>query len=259
MPLSLILDIAVIALLVPTIIFAVILNNRLGVLRKNREELARLINAFNEATARAETGIPRLRKTVDETAKTLQEKGERAQTLRDDLAYMIERADEAVARLEGAVRLGRSEAKPTPPGFEASRLAAAATPEENAVRDAIKAASAVAGTGTPTRERGGEPVRERGGEKAAPLPLSASDRGLDIESLAAAAEREERATQGYGDPAPRGVSGASAPPLGAALAREATRESGSLSRGRVANAAASREDERSEAERELLRALRSVR
>lgn len=108
MTFSLALDLVIVALLVPTIIFAVVLNNRLAVLRKNREELSRLVAAFNDATVRAESGIPRLRKTSEDSARALQEQVERARTLRDDLAFMIERAEGMAGRLEGAVRHGRA-------------------------------------------------------------------------------------------------------------------------------------------------------
>ena len=47
------LDLIVAALLVATIAYAVMLNNRLTSLRKNRDDLAKTIVNFNEATVRA--------------------------------------------------------------------------------------------------------------------------------------------------------------------------------------------------------------
>ncbi|WP_343870285.1 DUF6468 domain-containing protein, partial [Caenispirillum bisanense] len=114
MDLKLILDIVVVLLLIPTIVFAVILNNRLGVLRKNRDELARLIAHFNEATVRAESGIPRLRKAAEDAGKGLQDRVERANALRDDLAFLCERADETAAKLEQTLRHARNEMKIAP-------------------------------------------------------------------------------------------------------------------------------------------------
>src|SRR5690242_19818731 len=104
-----ILDVVVILLLVPTIIYAVILNRRLSALRRSREELSKVVNSFNEATMRAEAGIPKLKKATTEANHTLKERVDKAQTLRDDLAFMIERAEELATRLEGAVRAARSE------------------------------------------------------------------------------------------------------------------------------------------------------
>ncbi|HVI49894.1 MAG TPA: DUF6468 domain-containing protein [Candidatus Sulfotelmatobacter sp.] len=104
---KLILDVIVAILLAATIAYAWILNRRLGDLRRNRDEMARLVNAFNDATARAEAGIPKLRRAADEAGATLQERVEKAQTLRDDLAFMIERAEAMANRLEGTVRQAR--------------------------------------------------------------------------------------------------------------------------------------------------------
>ncbi len=101
---SIILDVAVIALLVPTIVFAVVLNGRLAVLRRNREDLSRLVAAFNEATQRAEAGIPKLKRASDDVARSLQEKVDRAHQLRDDLAFMVERAEAASGRMDSALR-----------------------------------------------------------------------------------------------------------------------------------------------------------
>jgi hypothetical protein len=124
---KLVLDIIIAILLAATIGYAVLLNNRLSQLRKNRDDLARLVAAFNDATARAEAGIPKLKRATEEAGSTLQERVEKAQSLRDDLAFMIERADAMANRLEGSVRTARSEVKPSP-GTAAPSPAAAPRP-----------------------------------------------------------------------------------------------------------------------------------
>ncbi|CAA7623154.1 DUF6468 domain-containing protein [Magnetospirillum sp. SS-4] len=106
------LDIVVSLLLIATIGYAVMLNSRLSSLRKNRDDLARTITNFNEATVRAESSIPKLRKAAEEAGQTLQERVEKAQSLRDDLAFMIERADTMANRLENAVRNARPDGRP---------------------------------------------------------------------------------------------------------------------------------------------------
>ena len=106
---KMILDLMVAALLLVTIIYAWILNQRLSQLRRNRDDLAKVVSSFNEATARAEAGIPKMRKAADESGAALQERVEKAQSLRDDLAFMIERADAMADRLEQAVRVSREE------------------------------------------------------------------------------------------------------------------------------------------------------
>ena len=77
MPFSTILDLAIILLLVPTIVYAVILNRRLSALRKSRDELAKAVSSFNEATMRAEAGIPKIKKATHEANAALQERVER--------------------------------------------------------------------------------------------------------------------------------------------------------------------------------------
>lgn len=104
MSVELLINIVVICLLVPTIIFAVILNKRLEILRNSRADLGRLIEAFNDATTRAESGIPRLKQAADSAGSQLKDQIQKAQTLRDDLAFMIERADMVAARLENSMR-----------------------------------------------------------------------------------------------------------------------------------------------------------
>lgn len=111
---TMILDIVIVALLLPTIVFAVTLNSRLNALRKNKDQLGRLINSFNEATIRAEASIPKLKKTAEEAGQALHERVEKARALRDDLAFMVDRADSMAAKLEGTVRTARNEVKPTP-------------------------------------------------------------------------------------------------------------------------------------------------
>lgn len=108
---KLVLDVMVAALLAITIIYAWILNQRLNQLRRNRDDLAKVVASFNDATARAEAGIPKLRKAAEETGLALQERVEKAQSLRDDLAFMIERADAMADRLEQAVRVAREEVR----------------------------------------------------------------------------------------------------------------------------------------------------
>lgn len=111
---KIILDLVVSVLLIATIGYAVMLNQRLTQLRKNRDDLAKIIISFNEATVRAESSIPKLRRAADEAGQSLQERVEKAQSLRDDLAFMIERADTMANRLENGVRSARTEVRSGP-------------------------------------------------------------------------------------------------------------------------------------------------
>jgi hypothetical protein len=111
---NVLLDVVIVLLLVPTIVYAVMLNRKLETLRRNREDLAKMIGAFQEATARAEAGIPKMRRAVQDVGDALQTSMEKAQTLRDDLAFMTERADSMANRLEAQLREARGAARPGP-------------------------------------------------------------------------------------------------------------------------------------------------
>ncbi|HLN25792.1 MAG TPA: DUF6468 domain-containing protein [Patescibacteria group bacterium] len=140
---KLILDVIVAILLATTITYAVMLNQKLMQLRKNRDDMAKLVAAFNDATARAEAGIPKLRRAAEEAGSTLQERVEKAQSLRDDLAFMIERADAMANRLEGSVRTARGEVKSSPSA--SSSPAPSAPPRPSMARPASSPLSGLAG------------------------------------------------------------------------------------------------------------------
>ncbi len=112
------LDLVIAVLLIATIGYAITLNNRLTALRRNRDQMAKIIASFNEATVRAESSIPKLRRAADEAGGGLQERVEKAQSLRDDLAFMIERADTMANRLENAVRSARTEVRAPQPSSQ---------------------------------------------------------------------------------------------------------------------------------------------
>lgn len=216
MPLDTIMDLTIILLLVPTIVYAVILNRRLSALRNSRDELAKVVGSFNEATMRAEAGIPKLKKATLEANNALQERVEKAHSLRDDLAFMIERAEEMADKLDGAVKSGRA--------TEIAQTVAptsAPTPVRSAQhRPAPPPSEAVA----PSRTLAG-------------AAMAASDEDDDMDLRAAiGAARAEAKVAGQREDGP--VFGRSRP---------------------IAAQAVSLEEERSEAERELLKALQTAR
>ena len=102
------LDIFVAGLLVATIVYGSILNRKLSALRSNKAELDVLIQSFNDACMRAESGVRSLRTATDE-AQRLQQYLSRGQVLRDDISYLIDRGTGLADRLEGNVRSARSE------------------------------------------------------------------------------------------------------------------------------------------------------
>ncbi len=99
---TIILDLVIVGLLAATIAYAIILNKQIIRLRESRGEMNDLIQGLNEAMGRAETGVRGLKKTAHDTGEDLQRTVAKAQTLRDELEFMIEAADALANRL-GAV------------------------------------------------------------------------------------------------------------------------------------------------------------
>ncbi len=106
--LELIINIIIIALLIPTIIYAYRLNNNLKALRQNQNSLAQLIQALNEATFKAENSIPKLKSVTEHSSEGLKEVVDSAKELKDDLLFINERADNLADRLENVISNSRN-------------------------------------------------------------------------------------------------------------------------------------------------------
>jgi hypothetical protein len=179
---------------------------------------------------RAEAGIPKLKKATTEANHTLKERVDKAQTLRDDLAFMVERAEELATRLEGAVRAARND------GLMNTAAAPAAGP-----------APAFAPAPAPMRNVAAEPPPRTLAAAASP------ETAADLRSALGIARAEARV--GGAAPAP-----AARPRRGAAERSLADRAMGERGFGERPPAEEPViDEERSEAERELLKALQAAR
>jgi hypothetical protein len=107
-------DLTIVTLLIVTIAFAAVLNRRLAVWRRDRAEFERIIAQFNQAAARAEGGVERLKVASEQTGKTLQQLVTKGQSLRDDLAYLVERAEPLADRMTEGVRFARNARRDEP-------------------------------------------------------------------------------------------------------------------------------------------------
>ena len=103
---TLALDLFLIVLLVLAIGYGFVLNRRIVALRHDQENLGKLAASFNTATARAESGVAQLRSATQESAAILQQTIAKADGIRGDLDYLLERGERTADRLEGAVRAG---------------------------------------------------------------------------------------------------------------------------------------------------------
>ena len=105
--LDLFINLIVIILLIPTIIYVYQLDKNLNSMRENQSELFKLIEALNEATYKAENSIPKLKTVTENSSNNLKEVVDSAKELKNDLIFINERADNLADRLEGAIKNGR--------------------------------------------------------------------------------------------------------------------------------------------------------
>lgn len=113
------LEMALMALLAATIFHAFRLERALGVLKRDRAALERLVNDFNASTRAAEQGVERLRSAADGAGRQIERQIQGAARLRDDLQFLIDRGELVADRVELALRAGQ--------GFPAERLTEPAT------------------------------------------------------------------------------------------------------------------------------------
>lgn len=98
-----VLDVILALLLVVMIWYSVILNRRLTKFRGSRNQMEKLATTFNDATTRATDSIGDLRIASD----ALQDQLAKAESLRDDLVFLVDRGTIAADRLEDSVRIAR--------------------------------------------------------------------------------------------------------------------------------------------------------
>jgi hypothetical protein len=108
---------------------------------------------LSEAAGAAESAILRLRATAELAARQVQERVTVAEPLRDDLRFLIERAETLADRLESVVRAGRplagqeSPIPPTPANPLAAQDNEGSTLRSQAERDLLRALSIGTGKG----------------------------------------------------------------------------------------------------------------
>jgi hypothetical protein len=96
------LDLVMIILLVVTIVYAIILNRKLAAFRRSREDMQNFLTAFNAANERAETSITALRDMAEQSGEKLRDNIEKAGALNEDLSFMVDRGESIANRLEKA-------------------------------------------------------------------------------------------------------------------------------------------------------------
>jgi flagellar motor switch protein FliM len=103
-----------IGLLVAAIPCILKLERTLAAVRRDREALEAGAAGLGEATRMAEAASLRLRATAEGAGRQVAERLAAAEPMRDDLRYLVERAEGLADRLEGLVRAARPMASPEP-------------------------------------------------------------------------------------------------------------------------------------------------
>jgi hypothetical protein len=142
-------DLVVAILLVVTIVYAAMLNRRLAALRSDKTELQMLIPSLGTASHSAEAAVAALKSANQEFGRQLETKVTRAQGLRDDLSYMIERGNTLADRLENALRAHRDLPAAETPAHKPEARAAGVETRTVAVAEARAAGPAEEGRSHP--------------------------------------------------------------------------------------------------------------
>lgn len=110
MSLSLVVDGLLILLLLATLVYVARLNRRLGQIRDARQEFEALIRRFAQATEQADRSIEGVKAAAAAEGKELQGTIDRSRGLREDLVFLVEKANGLADRLEASIARTRKDA-----------------------------------------------------------------------------------------------------------------------------------------------------
>jgi hypothetical protein len=101
------LDVPLVILLTATLFHAVRLERALGALKRDRASLEAMVGTFNASTRAAESGIERLRTAAEGSGRQIQRQIDTATTLKEDLTFLVQRAEGIADRLDEQLRAAR--------------------------------------------------------------------------------------------------------------------------------------------------------
>jgi hypothetical protein len=139
---GLFLDGVVIVLLLVALPLVFKLERRLAAVRQDRTAIDSSAMGLSEATRLAEAAALRLRASAESAGRQVAERIAKAEPMRDDLRYLVERAESMADRLDGLVRAARPIVQQAAPPEEApvpSEAKPAAPGRSNAERELLKA------------------------------------------------------------------------------------------------------------------------
>ena len=102
LPLSMILELTLAVLLVPTLVCCFSVERRLKRLRQDQDSLKGTVLALNTAIVSANAGVARLREAASEADKSLGGKVTSARALVDELSLLTAACERIATRMEGA-------------------------------------------------------------------------------------------------------------------------------------------------------------
>ena len=88
-----------IILLVATICCAMSLSRRLSFLRSDKENLEKLMGEFHDISEKADKSLTGIRATAEEVSRELAEANAKSRSMRDELAFLVERADRLAEKI----------------------------------------------------------------------------------------------------------------------------------------------------------------
>ena len=92
-------DGVLIILLVATIFCAVSLSRRLSSLRSDKKNLEKLMGEFHQISEKADKSLTGIRATAEEVSRELAEANAKSRSMRDELAFLVERADRLAEKI----------------------------------------------------------------------------------------------------------------------------------------------------------------
>ena len=94
-----IIDGILIILLSATIFCAVSLSRRLSLLRSDKKNLEKLMSEFHHISEKADKSLTGIRATAEEVSRELAEANAKSRSMRDELAFLVERADRLAEKI----------------------------------------------------------------------------------------------------------------------------------------------------------------
>jgi hypothetical protein len=104
MPITLIIEIMLSALLLATVVYCALLERKLSALRKGQDGLRDIIGELNRAIVSASVSMRTLRATADDAGKNLQEQVSKARGMIDELSLLNVSGERIAQRIVGSAQ-----------------------------------------------------------------------------------------------------------------------------------------------------------